>query len=163
MKTLLVSSLIASSLFVTGCSDPAPIPVQQPIQQPMQVQQPVQPQVVVIEQDNSVDGSDLLVAGAIGAAAGYAMSSPSRTTSYPSQNYSTYNSKPVVKETVVTKTTTVVQQKPVTPVNSLAPAKPNLTKPSPTSTYTRPSERRTYTTKTTTVTKTTRSSSSRRR
>ena len=64
MKTLLVFSLIASSLFVTGCSDPAPIPVQQP----MQVQQPVQPQVVVIEQDNSVDGSDLLVAGAIGAA-----------------------------------------------------------------------------------------------
>lgn len=153
MKTLLVFSLIASSLFVTGCSDPAPIPVQQP----MQVQQPVQPQVVVIEQDNSVDGSDLLVAGAIGAAAGYAMSSSPRTTSYPSQNYSTYNSRPVVKETVVTKTTTVVQQKPV------APVKPNLTKPSLTSTYTRPSERRAYTTKTTTVTKTTRSSSSRRR
>ena len=159
MKTLLVFSLIASSLFVTGCSDPAPIPVQQS----MQVQEPVQPQVVVIEQDNSVDGSDLLVAGAIGAAAGYAMSSSPRTTSYPSQNYSTYNSRPVVKETVVTKTTTVVQQKPVAPVNALAPVKPNLTKPSLTSTYTRPSERRTYTTKTTTVTKTTRSSSSRRR
>ena len=140
MKTFFVASLSAV-IFLTACSkEPDPQPV---YQQPVVQEAP--PQQIIIQEDS--DMSEALVAGAVGAAAGYAIANSGNNSStyktYPSNTYRT--SQP----TIVNKT--VVQEKP----------KINLSKPS-TSTYTRPSERRTYTTKTTTVTKTTRSSSHRR-
>jgi len=81
MKTFFVASLSAV-IFLTACSkEPEP---QAAYQQPVVQQAPSQQ--IIIEQDS--DMSDALVAGAVGAAAGYAIANSANNSS----NYKTYPS-----------------------------------------------------------------------